>query len=70
VALRPLLATPSGVEVAARESNGHTYLFVLNHTDDEQMFQLPYPCTELLAQQPMHGSTTIGPHEVMILVAE
>jgi beta-galactosidase len=70
VALRPLLATPSGVEVAARESNGLTYLFVLNHTDDDQMFQLPYPCTELLAQQPLHGSTTIGPHEVMILVAE
>ena len=67
--LRPLLATPSGVEVAARESNGVTYLFVLNHTDAEQIVDLPYPCTDLISERRCHGQCALPAREALILVA-
>ncbi len=67
--LRPLLAVPAGVEVAARESEGVTYLFVLNHADTEQIIDLPYAYTDLLSQKPCSGRCVLPPYEVLVLVA-
>lgn len=69
VELRPLLSVPLGVEVAARETSGVTYLFVLNHTDGEQVIDLPYACTDLLADERYQGHCVLPAREVLILVA-
>jgi beta-galactosidase len=67
--LRPLLATPEGVEVVARERDGITYLFVLNHTDTEQIIEVPYPCTDLISERRYEGRCPLPAREVLILVA-
>ena len=65
--LHPLLPTPCGIEVTARENNGVTHLFVLNHTDKEQALDIPYPCIDLISEQPYQGWVTVSPYEVLIL---
>ena len=67
--LRPLLTAPSGVEVVARDNQGVTYLFVLNHADAERTVELPYPCVDLITGKPFRGETALPPYKVMILIA-
>ncbi len=66
--VQPLLTTPHGVEVAARESGTQRILFLLNHSADEQAVELPYPCTDLLSGTRYHGWFTLPARKVLILV--
>jgi beta-galactosidase len=63
----PLLETPDGVEVAARDQDGLRYLFLLNHTDADQIVSLPHPCRDLLAGIDRRNSLSLAPHGVAIL---
>jgi beta-galactosidase len=67
--LAPLLKAPKGVEIAARERNGTSYLFVLNHTDEEQLVRIPYPSHDLISDRAVETWTTIEPYGVYVLVA-
>ncbi|MBC7236451.1 MAG: beta-galactosidase trimerization domain-containing protein, partial [Chloroflexi bacterium] len=68
--LGPLLKAPEGVEVAVRECKGTSYLFVLNHTDREQLVRVPYRCRDLLSERFVDDWAIIGPYDVYLLVAE
>ncbi len=58
-----------GVEITARERNGISYLFVLNHTDQEQMVGSPYRSHDLISGRTMEPWTTIDPYDVYVLIA-
>lgn len=60
--LTPLLETPYGVEVTHRDKGGTRYLFVLNHTGEEQPLSIP------AAWQPWdrNASHTLPPYGIQI----
>jgi beta-galactosidase len=65
--VQPLLATPRGVEVTVRQQGEQKILFLLNHTGDEQVVELPYPCISMLSGASHENGVTLPPREVLIL---
>ena len=67
--VRPLLATPNGVEVSLRESGSAKYLFIINHTDTEQRIDLGnYRGKDLLdANHDLGGAQTLKPYDVKVI---
>jgi beta-galactosidase len=58
---------PKGVEVSRRQRGDKTLVFVLNHTDGEQVVHLDGTYVSLLGAAPADGSLTVGPRDVVIL---
>lgn len=66
--IKPLLNTPSGVEVSERVKGDKSYLFVLNHNEDEAKVQVgDEPRRELLTDQIVAGELKLSGRGVMIL---
>jgi beta-galactosidase len=66
--LTSLLKAPSGVEITTRERNGVSYLFVLNHTEREQLVKIPYRSRDLISDRMMETWITMEPYGVYVLV--
>ncbi|MDQ0230679.1 beta-galactosidase [Metabacillus malikii] len=62
----PLLNVPKGVEVTERVKDGTSYLFILNHNEDEVEID---NCkgTDLLSGNQLAGSTALAGYGVMII---
>jgi beta-galactosidase len=67
VNIRPLLATPKGVEVAERWQGDQCLLFVLNHTSETQDVSLDTAYIDLLNEKTVEGVLCIAPHDVLVL---
>ncbi|MGE7055561.1 beta-galactosidase trimerization domain-containing protein, partial [Paenibacillus glucanolyticus] len=66
--VKPLLNTPTGVEVAERVKDGGSYLFVLNHNAEEMTFDAgSAKLFDLLSNRQVSGHVTIPGRDVMIL---
>lgn len=65
--VEPLLPTPDGVEVAARDGAGYRLLFALNDTAQEQTVTLPDGCTDPVTGQTLTGALTVAPRDVRIV---
>jgi beta-galactosidase len=70
VGVEPLLATPPGVEAAAREGPEGLTLFLLNHTDELATVTLPDGYIHALTGQQVARSLELGSREVKILMEE
>jgi beta-galactosidase len=53
-----LLDVPAGVEVVRRENDGHSFLFVLNHLD--QNLSIKVSGHDMLKDEPVSGDLTVG----------
>jgi len=65
--IESLMNTPSGVEVVGRERNGTTLFYVLNHTDSEQLIEMPFACDNLLTGSEAAGWVSLKPYDVLML---
>lgn len=63
-----LIASPDGVEVAARWKGSQRLLFVLNHSDQPQTISLDDSYRDLLTDAPVTQTAQLQPKQVMILV--
>jgi beta-galactosidase len=54
----PVLDVPAGVEVVRRESERHSFLFILNHLDHELSFKVTGH--DMLKDEPVTGDLTVG----------
>ena len=67
----PLLLTPPGVEARLRLTpSGGEIMILINHTRQEVEVLLPWPAHDLLRDQPISGSLTLPPYEVVLLKQE
>ncbi len=67
--VKPVLASPPGVEVTERWQGQQRLLFVLNHSDREQTIELEMAYMDLIRDQQIQpGATRLEPKEVMLLV--
>jgi beta-galactosidase len=66
--IMPALSAPPGVEVATRQSEHATYLFVINHLATTQHIALPTPMTDILTSERHSGHLQLPPKGVAILV--
>lgn len=68
--IRPLLKAPEGVEMTQRQKDGHTFTFILNHSDRIQSVDLGQEMRqELLSDRNVQGKIELPPKQVMILKA-
>jgi beta-galactosidase len=65
--VRPVLATPEGIEAAVRWHDDERILFLLNHADAAKEVTLPSPALELLTGRHVAGTVTLKPKDAMIL---
>lgn len=66
--IRPLLATPYGVEVTLRQkAEGASFLFVLNHLAQSQEIELPFEARDLITEETVQGRVILAPFQVMVL---
>lgn len=66
--VEPLLAVPEGVETTERVKGEQTYLFVLNHIDEEVTIELQDSLyQELLSNQQVSGNLVLKEKSVLIL---
>lgn len=63
----PLLETPPGVEVAARDKDGRRYLFVLNHTGESQSVSVLGSYKNVLTGAAVRGNVSLAPYDLAIL---
>ena len=56
--VEPVLDVPAGVEVVRRESASHSFLFVLNHRDED--LALKVSGHDMLNDEPVDGDLTVG----------
>jgi beta-galactosidase len=54
----PVLEVPAGVEVVRRESAQHSFLFVLNHRDED--LSIKVSGHDMLKDEPISGDLTVG----------
>jgi beta-galactosidase len=68
VGLRPSMQVPAGVEVGRRVSGqGEDVYIVINHTREEQPFELPWPVHEHLTGTSLAGQVKLAPYGVLVL---
>lgn len=67
--IHPVLETPEGVKATERFKGEHSYLFVLNHKDEEAEFVLKEDRTDLLTGTKYTAGQTVSMNakDVMIL---
>jgi beta-galactosidase len=67
--IEPPLEVPPGVEVTARERDGQSVLFLLNHMAEMAQVALPVNAhfRDLLREIPVTETVTLAPHDVRIL---
>jgi beta-galactosidase len=65
--VQPILNAPRDVEVTSRYDGIHTWLFVLNHADEEVQIQLPADGTDLISDSPVETMLRLGPQGVAIV---
>lgn len=68
--LRGLAETPAGVEVCERVGEGHKLLFLMNHTDIEQIVPLNDTYRDALDGSAVGGTLRLAPVDVRILVQQ
>ena len=61
------LATPCGVETTVRESDGATYLFVLNGSGEERTIDVGDNVCDLISDEVVSGEVSLKPLSVMVL---
>jgi beta-galactosidase len=61
--------TPAGVVVKERVVNGKALFFVLNLTTEAKPITLPRPMRDVLLDRPVGMSFTLGPRDVVVLLA-
>jgi beta-galactosidase len=66
--IKPVLATPTGVEAIERWQGQQQLLFILNHSDREQVINLPVGCKDLLSGRNLQEAEQIAPRDVWIVV--
>jgi beta-galactosidase len=59
--------SPEGVELVRRTDGTHTWLFALNHLNEEVRLPLDQPGYDLLSQTNLEGSLHLGPRQVAIV---
>ena len=64
------LATPDGVETTVRESDGATYLFVLNGSGEERTIDVGDNVCDLISDEVVSGEVSLKPLSVMVLRRE
>ncbi len=65
--VQPLLRAPDGVEVAARDGDGHRLYVLLNYSADEQSVDLPRGCTDLAGAHDLSGPLRLAPWDARIV---
>jgi len=65
--VQPVLDAPSGIEVTKRSNGTHTWLFVLNHTNESVQVVLPAQGTDLLTGKTVGSQLELGPRAVAIV---
>jgi len=66
--VQPVLETPAGVAAGRRVSaDGREVFIIVNHTQDEQRVQLPWPARERLEGRPVEGELSLEPYGVAVL---
>jgi beta-galactosidase len=69
--IKPVLPNlPSEIEATRRSKDGHHYLFLLNHSNTEQLVQLEASIQDLLTTQTHTGSVTMPARGVMVMVED
>lgn len=64
----PVMETPQGVEAACRKSEKGTYVYIMNHTDEEKTVHLPWKGRNILGEDRLiEGSIRLPAYEVLIL---
>ncbi len=66
--IKPLLPPIPGVEVTTRWQDGRCYLFILNHTEQEQRVSLDGNYHDLIGGQSKTGVTSVLAKDLLILV--
>jgi beta-galactosidase len=66
--VRPVLATPPGIEAAVRTGAQHTLLFLLNYTEREQMVELPAGYADPVIGRNVTGLLAIPPLDMRVVV--
>jgi beta-galactosidase len=62
-----ILNAPRDVEVTSRSDGIHTWLFVLNHSNEEVQVQLPADGTDLISGSAVESRLRLGPQGVAIV---
>jgi beta-galactosidase len=65
--VQPILNAPRDVEVTSRSDGKQTWLFVLNHSNEEVQVQLPADGTELISGSAVKARLRLGPQGVAIV---
>ncbi len=65
--IEPMVKPPLGVEVSIRSDSGRGLLFVVNHTDLEQVVSVPPEKRELLTGQRTAETLTLGAFDVAVI---
>lgn len=65
--VRPPLETPRGVEAARRKIGGSSFLFLLNHNQEEITLPLDVGARDSLTGEPHHSRLTLEPLGVSVL---
>jgi beta-galactosidase GanA len=68
--LKDVMPSPGGVEVAERWHNAKRLLFVMNHTVNSQVMNLPGKWRNLMDGKPVRDSVSIAARDVLILTAD
>lgn len=65
----PVMRTPDGVEAACRENQNGSFVFLLNHTGEEQPVFCPWDGEEILRGSALNAGEeiTLPPYEVVII---
>jgi beta-galactosidase len=67
--VQPVMKSPKGVEVTERWQGDKRLLFLLNHTDKEQVVELDQAYTNVLDGAQIHaGKLCLPPREVLVLI--
>lgn len=60
---------PEGVEITVREKEDKEFIFVMNHSEEEQLINLPFEnYIDLLTDTQMEAEISLKPYDVKILV--
>lgn len=65
--IKPVVVPPKGVEAVVREKDDVKLLFLINHTEEEQIVSVPTGKRELLTETETSNKLALGRHEVAVV---
>ncbi|GAI87594.1 unnamed protein product, partial [marine sediment metagenome] len=65
--IKPVINPPNGVEVSIRQGGGKKLLFLINHTEQTQMVNIPKGKLELLSQKKADRTIELGTYGVAVI---